>query len=106
MCRCIIPFFVALRNVCGKVSNKALNRLTEDVVDDEDRQRQLQVKHTCRGYLLYTFLPFSYLTGSYRLLNFKNFTSEIGSGLALDFFVNALPLLFIQAINNATLAQQ
>ena len=50
--------------------------------------------------------PATYFTGSYRLLNFKNFPSEIGVGLACDFFLNALPLLFIQAINNTTLSQK
>ena len=48
----------------------------------------------------------TYFTGSYRLMNFKNFPTVIGSGLIYDFFLNALPLLFIMAINNATLAQQ
>ena len=48
----------------------------------------------------------TYFTGSYRLLNFKNFPREIGCGLAFDFFLNAFPLLFIQAINNTTLSQK
>ena len=40
-------------------------------------------------------MPFSYFTGSHRLLNFKNFTSEVGTGLAIDLFGYALPLLFV-----------
>lgn len=55
------------------------------------------------GYLLYTALPFHYMTGSYRLLNFKNFPREIGTGIALDFVFYALPMLFVQTNNNATL---
>ena len=55
--------------------------------------------------MLYTVLPLAYFTGGYRLLNFKNFPGEIGCGLALDFFINVLPLLFLQGINNATLTQ-
>jgi len=51
-------------------------------------------------------MPISYFTGSYRLINSKNFFSEKGTGIVLDFFVYALPMLFIQAINNATLYQQ
>lgn len=51
-------------------------------------------------------MPIAYFTGGYRLLNFKNFPGEIGCGLALDFFLNVLPLLFLQGINNATLTQQ
>ena len=51
-------------------------------------------------------MPFSYLTGYFRLLNFKNFPKEIGIGLFMDFFLYVLPLLFIQAINNSTLFQQ
>lgn len=50
-------------------------------------------------------LPFSYFTGSYRLLDFKNFPAEIGTGILIDFFCNAVPILFIQAINNASLSQ-
>lgn len=93
--RCILPILTILKSLCNKVMNKALNRLTDIVVEDEGRREQLQRKHTCHGYLLYTFMPLSFLTGSYRLLNFKNFTSEIGTGLALDFFGNTLPLLFV-----------
>jgi len=50
-------------------------------------------------------MPLAYFTGSHRLLNFKNFSFEVGTGLVLDFFCFALPTLFIQAINNATLYQ-
>ena len=56
--------------------------------------------------MLYTMLPMTYLTGSYRLIDFKNFPFEIGAGLVLEFFGFALPTLFAQAINNATLHQQ
>jgi len=63
-------------------------------------------EHFKLGIWLYSVLPVTYFTGSYRLLNFKNFPGEIGCGLIFDFFLNALPLLFIQAINNTTLSQK
>jgi len=56
--------------------------------------------HTRYGFLLYTALPFSFLLGTYRLLNFKNFHREIGTGLAIDFFLNCLAMLIIQSLNN------
>jgi len=102
--RCCIPFFVAAKSLCTRVRNKAVNRLDE--VGDEETYDARQRQHSRDGCLLYSVLPFSYFTGSYRLLNFKNFTSEVVTGLVLDFFFNALPLLFVQAINNATLMQQ
>ena len=78
--------------MCSKVCNKA---------------SKLQgAEHVKLGYLLYFVISGAYFTGSFRLLNFKNFPSEIGCGLAFDFFLNALPLLFIQAINNTTLSQK
>ena len=90
--RCVIPILIMLKNmfqkVCGK-ENKSLGKT-----------------HFKLGILLYTVIPTTYFTGSYRLLNFKNFPSEIGIGLVFDFFLNALPLLFIQAINNTTLSQK
>ena len=48
-------------------------------------------------------LPINYLIGSYRLLSFKNFPLEIGCGLAIDFFLYVLPMLFIQGVNGATM---
>ena len=48
----------------------------------------------------------TYLTGSYRLLNFRNFPSNIGIGLFLDLFANGLPMILLQAVNNATLSDQ
>ena len=68
--------------------------------------RQMQAQHTKRGCLLYSTMPISFFTGSYRLINTKNFYSEKGIGILLDFFLYALPMMFIQAINNATLYQQ
>jgi len=45
-----------------------------------------------------------FFTGSHRLLNFKNFKREIGSGLLIDFFLYVLPAIMVQGLNNATLA--
>lgn len=65
--------------------------------------RKMQAQHTKKGCLLYSTMPISFFTGSYRLINTKNFYSEKGIGILLDFFLYALPMMFIQAINNATL---
>lgn len=102
------PFLVVIKNLCKKVCNKEKNTLPAALVyeerDDNDKSvEERQKEHTNLGYLLYTALPFHYLTGSYRLLDFKNFPSEIGTGLVLDFVFYALPMLFVQTINNATL---
>ena len=48
-------------------------------------------------------MPLSYLTGCYRLLNFKNFHREIGLGLGIDFFLNAIGMLIVQGLNNSYL---
>ena len=106
--RCILPLCISTKNILRKVCNKEKNALPASAYennDDADRLITKQEEHTKNGVLLYSAIPLAYFTGSYRLLDFKNFPGEIGCGLALDFFCNALPLLFIQAINNATLSQ-
>lgn len=55
------------------------------------------------GMLLYSALPLSYLTGCYRLLNFKNFHKEIGLGLVIDLLLNAVAMLIVQGLNNSYL---
>lgn len=54
------------------------------------------------GFMLYTAVPITYLTGVYRLLGAKNFSKEIGIGFGLDIFFT-LALFFLQGLNNATL---
>ena len=105
--RCVLPVLLACKSVCNKVQNKERNALPANAYrenEDPDTMYSKQQEHTKNGQILYVFLPLSYFTGYYRLLDFKNFPSEIGTGLALDFALNALPLLFIQTINNATLS--
>lgn len=109
--RCLVPLIAVIKNTCVKVCNKENNRLRaldylEPHNEDGISAKQKQSEHTRQGCLLYSTLPLMYFTGSYRLLNFKNFPSEIGTGLVLDFFCYTLPLLFIQVINNTTLYQQ
>ena len=48
-----------------------------------------------QGYCLYGSLPFSYLVGTHRMLNFKNGSSEMGTGLLIDFFLNAIGFLVL-----------
>ena len=96
--RCILPILIVIKNICTKVCNKENNRLDAaqyDVRDELESVYKKQQEHSRLGLLLYTVIPLTYFTGSYRLLNFKNFPSEIGCGLVIDFFFNALPLLFI-----------
>ena len=106
--RFVYSIILIVKNLCNHVCSKENNNLRNNLyVDcaDEVSAKRLQSEHTRLGYMLYTVLPMTYFTGSYRLLNFKNFPTVIGSGIIYDFFLNALPLLFIMAINNATLAQ-
>lgn len=56
-----------------------------------------------QGAMLYTALPITYLTGVYRMMGAKNFSRELGLGFGLDLFFT-LSLLFLQGVNNATLA--
>ena len=107
--RFVFAIILIVKNLCNHVCNKENNNVRANLYidcDDEVSAKRLQAEHTRKGYMLYTVLPMTYFTGSYRMLNFKNFPTVIGSGLLYDFFLNALPLLFIMAINNATLAQQ
>ena len=55
------------------------------------------------GMVLYSTLPFTYLIGTYRLLNFKNFAKQVRIGIAIDFFLNAVAFLIIQSVNNGLL---
>ena len=52
------------------------------------------------GVLLYSVIPLGYITGTYRLLNFKNFYKKIGSGLLFDFLCSGLAMLVTQIVNN------
>lgn len=89
---------LALKNVCCKVCIRENNLIGEEAYEvgfNLESVNKKQKEHTHNGFQLYSVLPFAYFTGSYRILNFKNFPSEIGSGLALEFFMNVLPLMFL-----------
>ena len=108
--RIIAPIISILKGLCSNVCNKEKNNLRaldylEDVNDDGESAKSKQASHTRYGCLLYSTLPLSYFTGSYRLIDSKNFPSQKGTGIILDFFFYALPMLFIQAINNSSLYQ-
>lgn len=56
-----------------------------------------------KGTLLYASLPFCFLMGTHRLLNFKNFNSEMSVGLVMDFFMAGVAFLLVQALNHGSL---
>ena len=57
-----------------------------------------------KGYMLYSSLPFCYLVGTHRLLNFKNESYEMGVGLLIDFFFAAITFLVAQTLNHGYLS--
>ena len=104
--RSILPFVIGCKNVYSKVCSSKANALPPLIYEGEDLKTAIrfQDSHTKSGVYLYSILPFAYFTGSYRLLNFRHFSGEIGSGLAFDLFLNALPLLLLQGFNNFEVA--
>lgn len=93
--RVLIPLLNALRYCLYKLHQP------EDKL--QKGQEDEQVGKSCDGVLLYSALPLSYLTGCYRLLNFKNFHKEIGIGLVIDLLLNAVAMLIVQGLNNSYL---
>ena len=51
--------------------------------------------------MLYLAVPFSQITGIYRMLNYKNFHKEVAFGLSVDAVLNMLCMLIVQAVNNS-----
>ena len=52
-------------------------------------------KHIKCGLVLYSFLPIAYLTGAYRLFNFKSFRRLIRVGLIFDLVLSGMAFLII-----------
>ena len=74
--------------------------------DDDSAGKTSQERLTAfkrNGVLLYLAIPFSQITGSYRLMNYKNFHKEVAFGLSVDAVLNMLCMLLIQAVNNSAL---
>ena len=68
----------------------------ESKLDPDSPEGQAEQKvHSQRGCALYTAIPLTFFTGSYRLLNFRNFAKEVGIGLAIDFLLYILPMMMI-----------
>lgn len=101
--RLILPLLLILRYQLAKVCGQK-NELKEVELQPGVKVRDVKAEYVYKGVLMYTFMPLMFFTGSYRLLDLKNFKCEVGLGLVLDFFFYILPLIFLQAVNNATLA--
>ena len=94
--RFLIPIMNAVRYCTCRLNDPEIM-----LVDDGNKATQKQLKVS--GMLLYSALPLSYLTGCYRLLNFKNFYKEIGLGLVIDLLLNTVAMLIVQGLNNSYL---
>ncbi len=84
--------------MCG-----AKNQLKEFDLKPGVKVKDMKSDFVYKGVLMYTFMPLMFFTGSYRHLELKNFKNEVGMGFVLDFFFYVLPLIMLQALNNATL---
>jgi hypothetical protein len=62
----------------------------------------LSLEYRNSGFLLYTAIPLTYVTGFYRYLGCTNFVKEMSFGFVLD-ILETLALLFLQGLNNSTL---
>ena len=89
------------KRVCGQEG-----KLESQLDNRSPEYESLQKAHAKRGCLLYIAVPITFFTGSYRLLNFRNFAKEVGIGLSIDLFLYILPMIMVQALNNATVGQQ
>jgi len=100
--RILFPLILIARNLCFKVCGKK-NELQDFELKQGVKVADIKSEHVYQGFVMYTFLPLMYFTGSYRTLDLKNFKGEVGLGLCLDFFFYVLPVILLQALNNATL---
>ena len=62
---------------------------------DEAMETKGEKRRRCLSWLLYTTMPMAYLTGFYRIFNFKNFHREISRGIYFDLSVAAAPFLVL-----------
>ena len=96
MVRFLGPVAGVIRNLLYKVNDTAS-------VSDLKSLKWKMDDYKKSGMVLYSTIPFTYLIGTYRLLNFKNFAKQIRIGLAIDFFLNAIAFLIMQSVNNGLL---
>ena len=96
MTRFLGPVAAVARNLLYRVNDTAS-------VQDLKSLKWKMNDYKKSGIFLYTALPFTYLLGTYRLLNFKNFAKQVRIGLAIDFFLNAIAFLIMQSVNNGLL---
>ena len=95
--RYVIPILGIVRHVVVD-SNKPLNfkDLDGSIKSGQAKKRVTDENEFFKkGTILYASLPFCFLIGTYRLLNFKNFNSEISAGLIMDFFIAGLSFLMV-----------
>ena len=77
---------------------------TNAVLDEESEGKnsdELHAEFKRNGLMLYLAVPFSQITGIYRMLNYKNFHKEVAFGLSVDAVLNMLCMLIVQAVNNS-----
>ena len=105
--RYAIPIVGVVRNCMYKV-NEPIEPDAEDLASPRSVNSVKQAKEEAdffkQGYFLYGALPFCYLVGTHRLLNFKNGSSEMGTGLLLDFFLGGIAFLVTQTLNHGFLS--
>ncbi len=95
--RFTLPFILVLKRlVCIKRCQKA-DELHEQA--DLEAKESMRTKHFKCGFVLYASMPLAYVTGVYRLFNFKNFSKEIGIGITFDFLLSLIPFMTLQVLN-------
>lgn len=97
LARYAIPIVSIVRNCLYKVGKPFDdgNDLASVRSANTSKQAKEEADYFKHGYFLYIAMPFCYLVGTHRLLNFKNATSEMGTGLIIDFFMNTLAFFII-----------
>lgn len=108
--RYLIPIIGVICNCMYKVNLPIEDGVTNDALSTRSANTAKQVKEEAdyvkHGYFLYGALPFSFLVGTHRLINFKNGSSEMGTGLLIDFFLSAVTFLILQTLNHGYLSTE
>jgi len=102
--RYAIPVAGIVRNCMYKVNEPVDIKDTASLKSTNSKQAKDDAEYIKQGYFLYGALPFCYLVGTHRLLNFKNASSEMGTGLLIDFFLAGIGFLVIQVLNHGYLS--
>ena len=96
----LIPIALCFYHFRKRVIGHKPKAFTYDI--DHQQRMELNREYLKAGFLLYTAIPFLYVTGFYRTVNTQHFALEVGFGFGFD-FVFTLSFFFLQGINNATL---